>query len=65
MKMFMLFLVFTGLFLVMANQLVACRSRAPAVEYRYLPRDLDTYLRTQPLASAQLRDMFTEETVRR
>ena len=64
MKLFLLCLVFAGVVLMMANQLVACSQRRPVVEYRYLPRDLDTYLREQPMASARLRDMFTEETVK-
>ncbi len=63
MKLCLLFMVFAGVVLIMANQLVACSQRPRAVEYRYLPRDLDTYLRTQPLASAQLQDMFQETSV--
>lgn len=63
MKTFALFLVFLGVVLIMANQLVTCNRRRE-IEYRYLPRDLDTYVREQPLASAQMRDMFVEETVR-
>lgn len=59
----LLFLVFLGVVLVMANQLATCGRRRD-IEFRYLPRDLDTYLRQQPYASAQLRDMFAEETVR-
>lgn len=63
MKTFMLFLVFLGVLLILANQLATCSQRRD-VEYRFLPRDLDTYLREQPLASAQLSDMFTEESMR-
>lgn len=64
MKLCLLFLVFAGVVLIMANQLVACGQRQRPVEYRYLPRDLDTYLRTQPFASAELRDMFEGANVR-
>jgi hypothetical protein len=63
MKLFMLFLVFLGVLLVLANQLATC-SRRRDVEYRFLPRDLDTYMREQPLASVQFDEMFAEETVR-
>jgi hypothetical protein len=58
MKLFLLFAVFAGVALILSNQLVACGARRRPVEYRYLPRDLDTYLRTQPMASAQFTDMF-------
>jgi hypothetical protein len=64
MKLIMIVLIFTGIVLIMANQLAACSRRPTRVEYRYLPRDLDTYLRTEPLASARLGGMFENETVR-
>lgn len=58
MKLLLLFLTFVGVALIMANQLVACSRRRRPVEYRYLPRELDRYIREQPLASANFRDMF-------
>lgn len=61
MRAFLVCVLFTGVVLVVTNQLVKAHARPPVVEYRYLPRDLDTYLREQPLASAQFRDMFREE----
>ena len=60
MRVFLLFVFFTGVFLIVANQLVK-QGKAPAVEYRYLSRDLDTYLREDPMASAQFSPMFTDE----
>ena len=58
----LLLLVFAGIMLVMANELVAARTR-PRVVYRYLPRDLDDYLREQPLASATFDAMFNQDDV--
>lgn len=60
MRVFLLFVFFTGVFLIVANQLVK-QTAGPTVEYRYLARDLDTYLREDPMASAQFSPMFTEE----
>lgn len=59
----LLLLVFAGVVLIMANELVATRRRAVRVEYRYLPRDLDTYLREEPLASVAFESMFKDEDV--
>lgn len=61
MRTFLIALFFTGVILVILNQLVKAHARPPRVEYRYLPRDLDTYLREQPLASVHFRNMFREE----
>lgn len=61
MRTFLLVLFFAGVILVIVNELVKLHARPPVVEYRYLPRDLDTYLREQPLASAHFRDMFRGE----
>lgn len=36
-------LFFTGVILVVLNDLI--KPRPPVIEYRYLPRELDTYLR--------------------
>lgn len=64
-KLFFMFLVFTGIVLIMANQLAACRRRPRPLDIRYVPRDLDTYIRTQPLASAEFGSMFSDEDLRR
>lgn len=61
MRAFLLVLFFTGIILVISDQLIRARARPPQIEYRYLPRDLDTYLREQPLASVQFRNMFRDE----
>lgn len=58
MKLFLLFAVFMGVTFILYNQLAAANSRRLPVEYRYLPRDLDTYMRTETLASVQFEDMF-------
>lgn len=61
MRAFLLVVFFTGVVLVIVNQLVKAKDRPPQIEYRYLPRDLDTYLREQPLASVHFKSMFKEE----
>jgi hypothetical protein len=38
---------------------------APRVEYRYLPRDLDQFMRELPAASVVHARMFSDEDVRR
>lgn len=58
--MILLLLIFAGVLMVMANELVAAR-RQPKVVYRYLPRDLDTYIRQQPYASVTFDSMFTKD----
>jgi hypothetical protein len=60
MRVFLLFVFFTGIFLIVANQLVK-QNQGPVVQYRYLSRDLDTYLREETLASAQFSPMFLDE----
>ena len=54
-----LLLIVSGIALVLANELVAARKRS-VVQYRYLPRDLDTYLREEPYASATFESLFKE-----
>lgn len=54
--MWVLLLLCAGALLVMANELAAVRRTR--VEYRYLPRDLDTYLREEPHAAATFRAMW-------
>ena len=58
MRVFLLFLFFTGVVLVVVNQVIT----APKVkvEYRYLPRDLDTYLREEDRASVRFDAMFNK-----
>ena len=63
MRTFWTALFFSGIVLVIANELIKQRMRPPPVEYRYLPRDLDTYLREDPMASAKFNTMFTDEDV--
>ena len=48
--------------LVLANELVAARTQ-PRVVYRYLPRDLDTYLREEPRASVTFQSMFENDDI--
>lgn len=60
MRLVLLLLVFAGVVMIMANELVNARN-SPAVVYRYLPRDLDTYLREEPFPSAVFADMWTQE----
>lgn len=56
----LLLLLFAGIILVMANELVAARTQ-PKIEYRYLPRDLDTYLREEPRVSVTLAGMWDQD----
>ena len=57
-------LFFTGVVLVVVNELVKARACGVQIEYRYLPRDLDTYLREAPKTGAVFRSMFTEPSLR-
>ncbi len=52
----LLVLFFAGVILVIVNEMV--KDRVPEVEYRYLPRDLDTYLREEPRATVAYESMF-------
>lgn len=63
MRAFLLSLFFTGVVLVITNQLIKNSQQPPRVEYRYLPRDLDTYLREQPRAMVNFKSMFNDEDV--
>jgi hypothetical protein len=64
MRAFLLTLFFAGIVLIVVNQLVKANAQPPRVEYRYLPRDLDTYLREQPEASTHFGAMFRDEDAR-
>lgn len=63
MRSFFVALFFTGILLVVLNSLLSLRNAPPRIEYRYLPRDLDTYLRDQPLATVQFESMFKAQDV--
>lgn len=52
-----------GVVLIVANEYAATSGGAKQVEYRYLPRDLDEYLRTAPQASTVFGAMFDERDV--
>lgn len=60
---FMVFLFFTGIILVAVNSLTY--DRPQKIQYRYLPRDLDSYLRTEPYPSAIFGSMWGVADVRR
>lgn len=51
-----------GFLLVSANQIVNSRQKVQ-IEYRYLPRDLDTYIRELPPPSLTHGAMFSDRDV--
>ena len=53
---FLILLLLAGIILVVTNQLTYDRPRE--IQYRYLPRDLDTYLRTEEFPSALFGSMW-------
>lgn len=53
---FLTCLLFCGCFLVLLNGII--KSQGKQIEYRYLPQDMDTWLRSQPHASATFANMF-------
>jgi len=59
---FVLFLFFTGIILVATNELTYDRPRE--IQYRYLPRDLDSFIRTEPFPSAIYGSMWDVDTKR-
>lgn len=62
---FALALVTIGISLILLNEVMAGRQRTPDVVYKYVPRDLDTYLKdpeNQPMA--MYKSMFEEPPVR-
>lgn len=64
MKTGLLVLLFVGLILMTANAATQKAKAEEKVVYKYLPRDLDTYIRedlTEP--SLVYKAMFTEEDV--
>ena len=52
---------FTGLTLIIINELI--NKPLQITTYKYLPRDLDTYLREEPYASVTFADMFSDDFV--
>jgi hypothetical protein len=54
---FIVFLFFTGIILVAVNSLTY--DRPVQIQYRYLPRDLDSFIRTEPYPSAIFGSMWT------
>lgn len=62
MNLVLLLMVFAGIILIMSNELVASR-RKPMIKYKYLPRDLDTYIRQEPYASVTYKNMMEDEDV--
>ena len=59
--MWLLVLALFGAVMVLANRYVT--NLPDKIEYRYLPRDLDTYVRETPGPATVLGAMFTEEDV--
>lgn len=51
MRVFLLLVLFTGVVLIILNEKLSCST--PVVEYRYLPRDLDQYLRESAYAPVE------------
>lgn len=64
MKTVLVCLACAGLLLVATNHIVHARHKT-RVEYRYLPRDLDTYIRDMPFASIDFEAMFLDDDVQR
>ena len=48
-------MLFSGVILLMLSRMRTC---LPTVQYKYLPRDLDTYLREMPYASVTEKRLF-------
>jgi hypothetical protein len=59
---FFIMLFFTGVILVVVNQLTY--NRPKEVQYRYLPRDLDEFIRTEPYPSAIFGSLWNVDTRR-
>jgi len=62
MSSFVLFLFFTGIILIVVNELTYDRPRE--IQYRYLPRDLDQFIRTEEFPSAIFGSMWNVDTRR-
>ncbi len=59
MRVFLLMLFFTGIILIITNEMINAPKQVTV--YKYLPRDLDTYLREEPLASVTFDDLFSTD----
>ena len=53
---FLILLLLAGIVMIVTNQLTYDRPRE--IQYRYLPRDLDTYIRTEEFTSALFGSMW-------
>lgn len=62
--MLVLVLLLAALCLLLANELATLRTRPQRVVYRYLPRDLDTYLREEPAATVTFKNLFEADNVK-
>lgn len=51
-----IFLLFAGIIMLVTNELTYNRPRE--IQYRYLPRDLDSFLRTEEFPSALFGSMW-------
>lgn len=56
MSNFILFVLFAGIIMLVTNELTYNRPRE--IQYRYLPRDLDTFIRTEEFPSALFGSMW-------
>ena len=63
MSSFVLFLFFTGIILIVTNELTYNKPRE--IQYRYLPRDLDQFIRTEEFPSAIFGSMWGDPDTRR
>lgn len=57
-----MFLLFAGIIMLVTNELAYNRPRE--VQYRYLPRDLDSFLRTEEFPSAIFGSMWSADVRR-
>ena len=62
MSSFVLFLFFTGIILIVTNELTYNKPRE--IQYRYLPRDHDQFIRTEEFPSAIFGSMWDVDTRR-
>ncbi len=51
-----MFLLFAGIIMLVTNELTYSRPRE--IQYRYLPRDLDSFIRTEEFPSALFGSMW-------
>lgn len=58
-----MFLLFAGIIMLVTNELTY--NRPKEIQYRYLPRDLDSFIRTEEFPSAIFGSMWNNADVRR